>query len=324
MAKGQPAMNKYAIANLLEDVAMEGRSLTWTGPGEDRQRVLVWFARSADTLGLFLAADSELRKLFSDIRNRFIGDPSASVLQEAVNLIKVAWDVNRTRKDDGMSNDLRQDVQAVIAETYLKSWWFRSTMAALTVTVIFAAVGVFQINNIRVDVHDRAETALKKAEQEINDQKASAARAITSVGEDAKREVANQLKSQLQSHVDETKRNITAAAQAHLDELKRQKTPELEAALLMSRSKLDAQQKRLEATEGRLSRLEAKADALTRAIEHISKATTGAGALDKLSAFLDRSKLYVVTEIATLITAAVLSAIAMLLVLAQRRKLQRQ
>jgi hypothetical protein len=303
-------MNKYILALRLDELAAEGQILTTPTFPNNRDRVRVWFANAIDTT-VFLGAESELRRLLILARDDVEKTEVATLPTRALDIIHKAAGLNRVRRDEGMITEIRNDINAIALETYAKSWPFRVTLAALFATFGFAILGIVQLNNLRVDVRERAEAAAKKAEQEINEQKAATSKAIASLGSDARQEVEKQLRLELQAHVTETKRAITTAAQAHIENLQRQKAPELEAALIISRMNVEALQRRINQSQEKIAELEARVTTLSRGVDQMRATVRGSSTLDRLGAFLDRSRGYVAGEIIALTIALALSAFAM-------------
>jgi hypothetical protein len=230
-------MNRYAIDACLNELATEGQ---WLVGGDNRQKALVWFARAGGVLSAILPADSELRKTFDEAASVHLGDTSAKLPQQAVDLLRVASELNRLRRDEGILLDLRQDVQTVIAETFVKSWWFRLPIAILVTTIAFALVGVVQISNMSIDVRQHAEAAAKKAEDDIAAQRDRTQKSIAQIGDNAREAVQSQITSALRDSTTAAKTQISAAALARVNELKEQKAPELEAAFATARFSTDS------------------------------------------------------------------------------------
>jgi hypothetical protein len=291
-------MNKYAIAAQLDELQSEGRVLRESRSPDNRARTTLWFARALDSIAMFLPAESELWKTLVRQRDEFVKNEELTALQpQALMAIQFASDLNRARRDERMTAEIREQINAIAIETYGKSTIFRGTLALLVATIGFAFLGIFQLNNLKIDVRERAEQAAKKAEQEINDQKALASKAIASVGTDARQEVEKQLRTELQAHLNDTKQKMTVEAQAHIDDLKRQKAPELEAALITARTNVSALQGRVSVTQKATSDLEERLNLITRDLDRIRKTGQGSSWLERLSAFLDRARGYVAGEI---------------------------
>ncbi|HEY2094567.1 MAG TPA: hypothetical protein VGJ81_22125 [Thermoanaerobaculia bacterium] len=303
-------MNKYLVALELDALASEGQLLREVTFTDNVDRVRVWLARSRDVIALVLPENSRLLKEFDETHDLFLKKGLNTLPPTALMVIHSASTINRARRDDALAAELRDEMNSIALQTYSNSLPFRATIGLLALTAGFAILGVFQLNNFKVDVRERAETAARKAEQEIEQQKVIASKAISAISVDARQEVERQLKSELQSHVTDTKRGITVAAQSYIDDLKRQKAPELEAALLVSRMNLEGLRKQLLDTQQRLAQVEEKSNTLKRGLDQMRKVTAGSSILDKLSAFLDRSRGYVAGEIVAIACALLLALFA--------------
>lgn len=292
-------MDKYDIDHCLERLRKDGEALGEKASDEDRK---VWLATATGTLALFLPDGSPIMKAIAEIRDS-TGQASKQdarwVVTDAVRLLKVAAEFNRMRRDDQTVATLRDDLRAVMGETFLKSPWFYLAIAILTAAFGLAVLGVIQIKSYKLD----AEQELKNAKAKIEDQVRSVEQTISTLGQRAqesaaaaKQAVEKKLDDQLASDLANAKQRINEGATQHLETLKQTKAPALESGLVTLQERSTAIEQGLKGLQQDILSLKKRADELTDDL-HRMEAAAQTGGLVKLSIFLNRSRYFVLLEV---------------------------
>lgn len=316
------SMDKHLIASRLDQLQSDGQTIAMaiTKP----ESITFWYASAIDTLTLFLPEASELVRVFKELRDRQSHGCDERLLPQALDVLRIAADVNRLRRSDDLVADLRRDVQTSVGEIYRKSGWFYFPVTVLFLAAGFAVVGVIELRGTRINVREEAEAALRAAKASIEEHRTNVERSIDAIGkqaqskaDEAKQDVERKLELQLQSSVEEARGRINTAAQKHLETIKREKTPNLEFGLIAAQAQLAGVEKRLQQVQGQLATLQSSLDELERALKRVDRAVA-AGTLDRLSLFLNRSRRYVWAEL-LVNSAALLILIAALITRVVRR-----
>ena len=297
-------MDKHLIAKRLDSLYSDGKRLlsldaSAIKPGE----LTIWYASALDTLSLFLEADSELIRALKEVRDRPSDPHPAKLSQEGLLVLRAASEVNRLRRGDDLVGDLRRDIQTIIGDIYVKSWWFYGPVGILFMAALFAVAGIVQLRETRINVREEAESALRNAKTSIDEHRVNVERSIDAIGkqaeskaDEAKQNVEKRMELQLQTTLEEAKTRINNAANNHFESIKRERTPNLESGLVAAQVKLADVEKRLESVQKQVSTLESSINDMERAIKRIDSAAA-AGTLENISQFLNRSRVYVLTEL---------------------------
>jgi len=338
-------LDKYAIDHWLARLMQEGETLREKGSEEEKK---IWLATASGTLAFFLPKDSPIVNALNEIRDaESQTGPEAIQLGRAVQLLQVAAEFNRMRRDDQTVATLREDLRSVMGETFLKSPWFYIGIVILTAAFGLAVLGVIQIKGYKID----AEQEVINAQSRINRQLESVQKTIGEIGEratksaDAARQVVEtKLDSQLATYVTTTKGRIGKKAEEYLgslkdtktnaeqridkeavkylENLKRTKTPELESSLItLNQSRADLQN-RIEKLQQDTLFLKGRVDELTEGLKRLHVAAK-ASPFERLSIFLNRSRYFVLLEVVITGLALLFSIIVLGAILLQRRRVTR-
>lgn len=238
--------------------------------------------------------------MFKEIREDHRRKDDKGVLPpEALNLIRLAGDMNWSRQSD----QFRNDVQATMNDLFLKWPWLYIQAGIIIVTAVFAVIGIIRLQSVSINVREEADNALRAARASIEEHRMNVEGLIETIGkqaqlkvDEAKQDIERKMDDQLRSSLDEARGRINSGAANHLETIKREKTPDLERGLMTAQAQVTEIDRRLQGVQAHLTTLESSSEQLGHAIKSID-AATGAGTLDQASLFLNRSRRWVLAEL---------------------------
>ncbi len=274
-------MNKYVLNRSLENLREEGEALKGKESADDiANDIKEWFIITIATLRTFLPENSPIIEGLKELKDALGKDtqqPKSDLLSQGIRLLKVATELNRQRQDDQTMASLRMDLSNVMAETFIKSWWFKAPVAILILAASFTILGYVKIQNFKVDLFDD----VKKASEKIKDYRESAEQNIS---------------TKLDSYLSQAQQKIDKGAKDQLELLKEKHAPALESGLKdLQKSANDLQPKFIKLQEDEV-RLTTGINDLTNGLKRMDDVGKTRG-LEQLSVFLNRSRKVVFAEI---------------------------
>ena len=150
-------------------------------------------------------------------------------------------------------NELEREIRFFISEQYFRSWWFRIPIIILGITVVFAILGVIQINNFKISVQEITDKAVERAKQDINAE-------------------VETIRSDLKEYAGGEEKIISSDAATYRKELEQQKAQAVQVLTEMT-TQLNDLNPKVASLEKRQETLENRIMPLERAFEIINQGT---------------------------------------------------
>src|SRR6266404_2950818 len=179
---------------------------------EGERELLSWHARVGDVLRIAVDKETELVEKFDkikiDIENK--GDISSNV-DDVCDIIDRAVELNRLRPPTASDRqDLKQEVQGILAEKYFTSWWIRVPGIILVVafavfvgSAVFALTGAFKILDQEVSIRKLIDQEMKTAHDVIQKEMKAGHDKVTKEIDQALAEEKERIHSETRAHLNE-------------------------------------------------------------------------------------------------------------------------
>ena len=181
-------MEVFRYHSPLSRLIEQGKAIAKEKEGSTNALELVmWMAEVRDVLEMLLPRESHLlQEAVAYIDSVKKAAPSNQA-PDYIKAVEVVSDmIIRAKRLSTLTvyknntEELWQEFERMFSERYMKSRWFLATTGLLAALVGFALFGVFQIQNIKVDIRKVADNALSKAIEQLKTTTSDAAAVIES------------------------------------------------------------------------------------------------------------------------------------------------
>jgi hypothetical protein len=192
------------------------------------------------------------------------------------------------------------EIDRYIRATYTGSWWFRTPIFILIIAVGFAAFGVIQINDVKVDLDNIAATAIERSSRNINvqleqitiDLATVAAIQVTRIANSANGyiETLDGIDSAFDATVEAEQNRINRSVDGYISTLESELAPQAQATLSWFSTSIAEAHATLDPIQQTINTLENRVPPLERGVEAIEQASQQ-GLLGQVSTVLNVSTL---------------------------------